>query len=106
MARGRSLFRIRGAIGKQVVHKQYKRGEVVSKYPDMSRIVASSRQRGCRNLFKEAVAYARDINNDPEKKKAYQKKIGRNKIVFNAAISEYMKKVKEENGDRASGKVL
>ena len=97
MARGRSLFRIRGAIGKQVVHKQYKRGEVVSKYPDMSKIVASSGQRGCRDLFKEAVAYARDINNDPEKKKAYQENIRKNRSVFNAAVSEYMKRAKQNS---------
>ena len=94
----KTFLKIRGAIGKEIVFKQYKDGQVISKFPDMSRIIASSGQRTYRNLFKEAVAYAKDINNDPEKKKAYQKKVGKNKIVFNAAISEYMKRVKQETG--------
>lgn len=96
MAKRRSFMKISGAIGKTLVHKQYKDGEVVTKFPDMTRIIASPGQRTYRDLFREAVAYAREINNDPEKKKAYQKKIGRNQTVFNAAISEYMKRVKEE----------
>jgi len=90
-------FKISGAIGKQLVYKQYKDGQVVTKFPDMSRITASTHQRRCRNLFKEAVAYAKAINNDPDKKKAYLKNTGENKTVFNTAISEYMRRVKHEN---------
>jgi hypothetical protein len=90
-----SVFKISGAIGKQIVYKQYKDGLVVTKFPDMSRIIASAGQRKCRNLFKEAVAFARAINNDPEKKKAYQEKTAKNQSVFNAAISEYMKRMKK-----------
>jgi hypothetical protein len=97
MKQDSSIFKISGAIGKQIVIKQYKDGQVITKFPDMSKIIASSGQRNCRNLFKEAVAFARTINNDPEKKKAYLKKIQKNQTVFNAAISEYMKRGK--NGD-------
>ena len=70
---------------------------MVTKFPDMSQITASAHQRRCRNLFKEAVAYAKAINNDPDKKKAYLKNTGENKTVFNTAISEYMRRVKHEN---------
>jgi hypothetical protein len=91
-----SVIKISGAIGKQIVFKQYKDGQVVTKFPDMSRIIASAHQRKCRSLFKEAVAYAKDINNDPEKKKAYKGKTRKNQTVYNAAISEYMKRVKKE----------
>jgi len=90
-----SIFKISGAIGKQIVYKQYKDGLVVTKFPDMSRIIASAGQRKCRNLFKEAVAFARGINNDPEKEKAYLGKTPKNQSVFNAAISEYMKRMKK-----------
>jgi hypothetical protein len=96
MAKRRSHMKISGAIGKTIVHKQYKDGEVVTKFPDMSDIIASKGQRRFRDLFKEAVAYAQDINNDPEKKKAYKRKIRKNQTVFNAAISEYMKREKKE----------
>jgi len=69
---------------------------VITKFPDISGIIASAGQRNCRNLFKEAVAYARGINNDPEKKKAYLRKTAKNQSVFNAAISEYMKRSKNK----------
>jgi hypothetical protein len=86
------VFAISGAIAKKMVFKQYKDGEVITKFPDMSGIIASPGQRTCRNLFKEAVEYARAINNDPEKKKAYLRKTAKKRNVFNAAISEYMKR--------------
>lgn len=69
---------------------------MITKFPDISGIIASAGQRNCRNLFKEAVAYARGINNDPEKKKAYLRKTAKNQSVFNAAISEYMKRSKNK----------
>ena len=53
------------AVSKQVVFKQYKDGQVVMKFPDMNNIIASASQRNCGNLFKEAVAFAKAINNDP-----------------------------------------
>jgi hypothetical protein len=79
---------ISGAIGKKII-KQYPEGTVISRYPDMTRIIASDRQRECRNLFK-AVAFAKAINNDPEKKEAYQRKIKKGNSVFRSAIKEYM----------------
>ena len=97
MKKSSSILKISGAIGKKIVFKQYKNGEVITKFPDMSKIIASAGQRSCRNLFKEAVDYARQINNDPAKKKTYQKRIRKNQTVFNAAISEYMRRVKQEN---------
>ena len=72
--------------------KEYKDGEVITRFPGMSGIIASPGQRNCPSLFKEAVAFARAINNDPEKKKAYLKKTAKNQTVFNAAISNYIEK--------------
>jgi hypothetical protein len=95
MKKNGSIFKISGAIGKQIVFKQYKDRQVVTKFPDMSGIVASAAQRNCRDRFKEAAAFAKGINNDPEKKKAYLRKTAKKRNVFNAAISEYMKKAKK-----------
>jgi hypothetical protein len=47
---------IQGSIGKKFVVKHYKgRKIVITRFPDMSRIVASEKQRVRRNLFREAV---------------------------------------------------
>ena len=56
----------------------------------MSRIKPSDLQKLYRERFKEAVAYAKDISRNPEKKKAYQEKIGEGKRVYNAALKEYL----------------
>jgi|GEM_PF-3980152 hypothetical protein len=63
---------------------------VPSKYPDMTGIVASGSQRACRNLFKEAVAFAKAINNDPEKKESYRKKIKKGNSVCRSSIKQYI----------------
>src|SRR5206468_12845643 len=70
-----SLRIVRGAIGKEFVIKHYKYGVIRTKYPDMTRIVASMEQRKCRDLFKEAVAYAKVIISDPEGKRKWQNRI-------------------------------
>jgi hypothetical protein len=62
----------------------------VSKYPDMSKVKPSKRQKENRNRMKEAVAYARSILHDVKKKTAYQKKIGRGKNVYREAIKEFL----------------
>lgn len=84
---------ISGSIG-EIVIKQYRYGVVVSKKPDMSKVKKSQLQKAKQSIFKEAVAYAKNINNDPEKKKAYAKKLKKGQTVFNAAISEFLQKKK------------
>ncbi|MCU7549362.1 hypothetical protein OCK74_09570 [Chitinophagaceae bacterium LB-8] len=94
------LGMIRGSIGKCFVVKHYrgnkkkkwKKRIVITKYPDMSRIVASEKQRVRRDLFKEAVVYAQWILSDPEQKKAFRKTLPRKKRkhVYQAAIRLYM----------------
>ena len=91
---------IRGAIGKEFVIKHYRYGVVKTKFPDMTRIIASAQQRQCRDLFKEAVAYAKLVIADPVKKKEWQKKTRVKYRVFNAVIREYMtadKKMKAQS---------
>ena len=61
----------------------------------MSGIVASWRQRKCRNLFKEAVAFAKEVIADVERKSSWQKKLRKRNAVYNAAIKEYMLREKK-----------
>jgi hypothetical protein len=84
---------IRGAIGKKFVVKHYKgRKIVITKFPDMSGIVASEKQRVRRDLFGEAVVYAKWIISDAERRKAFRKTLPRKKRgkVYHAAIQLYM----------------
>ena len=85
----------RGAMGKEFVIKHYSYGVVKTKFPDMTKIIASAGQRKCRNLFKEAVAYAKTVIADPLKKKEWQKRIKVKYRVFNRVIREYMLAAKD-----------
>jgi hypothetical protein len=86
---------IRGAVGKEFVIKHYKYGVVKTKFPDMTRIIASARQCKCRNLFKEAVEYAKSVYADPVRKKEWQKKTRKKHRVFNRIVKDYMLAAKE-----------
>jgi hypothetical protein len=85
-----SLCLVQGAIGKEYVIKHYKWGTIRTKFPDMTRIIASAAQRKCRNVFKEAVVYAKRIVADKKIKDTWQKKLRRRGGVWNEAIKEYM----------------
>lgn len=96
---------VQGAIGTEYVIKHYSFGPIRTKFPDMTKIIASTRQKKCRNIFKEAVAYAKEVIADPERKKAWQKKLRRRNSVYYAAIREYMlrdKRKKEKDLERAN----
>jgi len=81
-----------GAIGKQIVVKQYGDKTVITKFPDMTRVKPTANQKMRRGVFTEAIAYAKSIIGSPAKKAAYQKKLKKGQRVYQAAISEYMKK--------------
>jgi hypothetical protein len=59
------LKKLSGQLGKQLVFKQYGDKTVVTQYPDMSRIKPSALQKQKRSIFKDAVAYAKNITHDP-----------------------------------------
>jgi hypothetical protein len=84
-----------GAIGKRFVIKHYKKRRVITKFPDMTRIIASKGQRKCRDLFKEAVVYALSIIRNKEKKEEWRKKLRKKSgDVYNALIKAYMLEAK------------
>jgi hypothetical protein len=86
------LSNLHGALGKQLVIKQYKSGTVVTKFPDMSRVRKSRLQEMYQERFARAVAYAQSIIRNPEKKRAYARTVRKGKPVYYAAIREYLHK--------------
>ena len=76
--------------------KHYRYGIVTTKFPDMSKVIASKQQRSCRNLFREAIAYAKGVIADPVQKAKWQKKIRVPDSVYNAAVKEYMLRDKKK----------
>lgn len=94
LAKNAALQGISGKLGKQLVFKQYGDKIVVTQYPDMSRIKPSQQQKNNRNLFKEAVAYAKKINRTPALKQAYLKKVKKGESIYHYAMKEYLNKHK------------
>jgi hypothetical protein len=88
------LTKLKGQLGKQLVFKQYGDKTVVTQYPDMSRVKPSALQKAKRNIFKDAVAYAKNITHNPELKKKYLKKVRKGESVYHFALKEYLKKNK------------
>ena len=85
----------RGAVGKQLVFKQYGDKTVVTKYPNMKDIIPSEAQKENRSLFREAVAYASSIRHNPQKNAEYQKTIPEGASVYHRALREYLEKNKK-----------
>lgn len=81
---------ISGAIGKQLVFKKYGDKTIVTSYPDMSNVKPSEQQKEKRKLFAEAVAYAKAISMDSDKKEDYQRKVKEGESVYHYALKEYL----------------
>ena len=86
---------LRGRIG-NLVFKQYAYGTVVTKVPDMSRVMPTMLQKLYKDVFSEAVAYARAVERDPEKRTAFEKVLKPGQDVYHAALSSYLNKRKQE----------
>jgi hypothetical protein len=81
-----------GKLGDTIIVKQYGDKVVISNYPNMSNIQPSELQVEKRSKFKNAVAYAKAVMDDPKRSAMLKKKLKKNQTVFLAAISEFMKK--------------
>ena len=75
-----------------IVIKKYGDKTVVSKYPDMSNIIASGAQREKRNRFAEAVCYAKTINSSKIFRDDFLKRVGDVKSVYQSALKEFLKR--------------
>ena len=85
------LSGLSGQIGKTLIIKQYSYGTVVTKFPDMTGVKFSNRQKDEHNKFKEAVAFAREVLRDEKKRNTYEKKLKKGQNVYQRVISEYLK---------------
>jgi|APGre2960657404_1045060.scaffolds.fasta_scaffold42811_1 hypothetical protein len=95
------LFKeLKGALGKQIVIKQYKykTKTVIAAYSSPGNNKPSRLQSLYQKDFAKAVKYAQAIINDPVKKKAYAKKIKTGQTVYHFAIAEYKKKYGVKKG--------
>jgi hypothetical protein len=94
-----ALFKeLKGALGKQIVIKQYKNKTVVTAFPSTKKRKPTTLQKLYRDDFAKGVKYAQDILRDPAKKKAYEKKVKPGQTVYNFAIAEYKKKYGVKKG--------
>lgn len=85
------LNALQGALGNEIIFKQYAYGTVVSKYPDMDGISPTPLQQVQRKLFAEANAYAKAVVRDPVRRAAYEKLLQPGQRVYNSAVQAYLK---------------
>ena len=88
---------LQGAIGKKYVVKHYGYGLVITKFPEMTHIVASTKQKIRRRLFKQAVGFAKRIYIDSKKKEAYWKKLRRPKRFYQALMKVWFREKEEKD---------
>ncbi|RZK67957.1 MAG: hypothetical protein EOO92_23770 [Pedobacter sp.] len=81
-----------GTIGKQLVFKNYSYGTVVSRVPDMSKVIPTALQKAEKNRFKLAVAYAKQVLANPAMEADMRSRTPVGKRVYHQAISEFMSK--------------
>lgn len=80
-----------------LVFKQYRKGVVISKIPDMSKVRRSAKQIKCSQEFARSVAQARAMINDPQERQALIEKASlfpykKRPSLYHLAMRECMKK--------------
>ena len=84
------LAGLSGKIGNFVL-KQVKGKTIMCSVPTVKKGKLSKQQRANQQRFKQAVAYAKAINDDPAKREAYLKKVKKGESVYQYAMREYFK---------------
>jgi hypothetical protein len=79
-----------GRIGEFFVVKQYKGKTIVSKYPDMSGVQRSRKQKKNNQKFRNAVKYAQAVMGNEQLRTKYKQKVRKGQSVFQYLIREYM----------------
>ncbi len=88
------LSALSGALGKELVFKQYADKTVVSKYPDMSGVKPSELQLLQRQRMREATAYAQSVERNPELRTVFEKGLKPGESVFHKAIKAYFEQLR------------
>jgi hypothetical protein len=83
---------LQGALGKEIVFKQYADKVVVTKYPDMRRVKPTALQKAQRNLLKQANEYAQQVLRDPALKAAMEKELLPGESVYHKAKKAFFAK--------------
>lgn len=84
-------FKVSKAVSeREFIVKKRKGQTFLTKCPDMSNVVPSASQLDERSKFAAAVAYAKEIINDPARKSAYKAYPG--STVYHSAVRDYMKR--------------
>ena len=85
----------RGAIGKCYVIRYYKKyGYRMYRYPVWKKTTPTEAQKRCRNLFREAMDYAKWIQSNPQRKQAFLNTLTLNKrrwMPHRSMVKYYMK---------------
>lgn len=86
-----------GTIGNQLVFKNYSYGTVVSKVPDMSSIIPTTKQKKEKSRFKRAVEYAKRVLANAEMKADVANRTPVGRKVYHQAISEFIQAYKAKS---------
>jgi hypothetical protein len=94
MARVKTNPLLEGLSGKvgNLVFKNYASGTIISSRPDRSKVILSADQKESNSKFKHAVAFARAVLKDPEKRKEYEDKVKPGQSIYHTALAEFMRK--------------
>lgn len=79
-----------GTLGQRVVFRQCRNKTVVATLPDMTGRILSEAQQQQTSRFAQAVAYARQVLQDPAAKAACQAQARPGQSAYHAAIAHYL----------------
>lgn len=100
-----------GAVGKKIVYKIINGKTFACQYPDMSQVQYNESQKTYRSLFAQAVKYAKDVLNDPEKMQQYADKQRKHKdlratSIYHLAIKDFLNKNSKKHSKQKIEKLL
>lgn len=90
------LNKPRGKIG-NLVFRKYGDRTIICMAPGARKKPPTAMQASQMQLFKEAVAYARALCNDPDKVSEIEKKLKPGQSVWHFAVAEYFKQSKSSS---------
>src|ERR1035438_7012476 len=84
--------RLHGKFGKVCIFRTRNKKTFMSPYPDYSKIKWSKNQKAIHRHFADGMIWTRLTLSDPEKRKYYRKKAKRGQSIWNATMSDFLKK--------------
>src|ERR1039457_1629745 len=84
--------RLHGKFGTSCIFRTRNKKTFMSPYPDYSKIKWSKNQKAIRIHFREEMIWTRQTLSDPEKRKYYRKRAKRGQSIWQAAMSDFLKK--------------